>query len=58
MKDNKKNSNKVKGGYLFIASGIAFIASAMLSEQVYFSGVGIAFICIGAAFISKNKKQS
>jgi len=54
----KNQPNNAKGGYLFIASGICFMAAAIFSEQVYFSGVGVAFICIGAAFISKSKKKS
>jgi len=55
--NKKQNSNKAKGGYLFIASGLAFSVTATLTEQISFYGVSAMFICLGFAFIIKSKKK-
>ncbi|GAB0110715.1 hypothetical protein [Pseudoalteromonas distincta] len=42
-----------KSGYLFIASGIAFFAAAILAEQVMFFALAAAFVVLGTITIKK-----
>ncbi|WDE03084.1 hypothetical protein SG34_016810 [Thalassomonas viridans] len=44
----------LKTGYLFIASGAAFIAAALIGEQRPFYGVAIMFGVLGIAYIRKS----
>ncbi|WDD96907.1 hypothetical protein [Thalassomonas actiniarum] len=44
----------LKTGYLFIASGAAFVAAAVISEQRPFYGVAIVFAVLGIAYIRKS----
>ncbi len=54
----KIKSNKKAGGYLFIASGVTFFISSILADQIAFTGVGAAFIAIGAAYIKQAKNNT
>ena len=51
------NKNSKVSGYLFMASGVAFAAAAMLSHQISFFGISAMFICLGVAFIIKHKRD-
>ena len=42
-----------KSGYLFIASGIAFLAAAILAEQEAFFVLSASFIILGTINIKK-----
>ncbi|MBH0032049.1 MULTISPECIES: hypothetical protein [Pseudoalteromonas] len=42
-----------KSGYLFIASGIAFFAAAILAEQETFFVLSASFIILGTISIKK-----
>ncbi|WP_438862296.1 hypothetical protein [Neptunicella sp.] len=46
-----------KSGYLFIASGVAFFAAAILGEQLSFYGIGLMFVILGSAFIHKASEE-
>lgn len=43
-------------GALFMVAGVAFIAAALLSRNIAFTGVGTAMIAIGVVFIAQSKK--
>lgn len=49
-----KIKNSKYSGYLFMMSGAIFFATAVISEQKSYFGIGVMFICLGLAFIRKN----
>ena len=42
---------------LYIAAGVMFIAGAVASQRIAFSGVGVAFIALGAAILVRQRKR-
>ncbi|MBB6064650.1 MFS transporter [Pseudoxanthomonas broegbernensis] len=41
---------------LYIAAGVFFLLGALASRQIAFSGVGVAFIALGAAMLVRQRK--
>lgn len=41
---------------LYIAAGAMFIAGALASRHIAFSGVGVAFIALGVAMLVRQRK--
>ncbi|HET6396057.1 MAG TPA: MFS transporter [Pseudoxanthomonas sp.] len=42
---------------LYIAAGAMFIAGALASQRIAFSGVGLAFIALGVAILVRQRKS-
>ncbi len=41
---------------LYIAAGVMFIAGALASQRIAFSGVGVAFIALGVVMLVRQRK--
>jgi hypothetical protein len=41
---------------LYIAAGVMFIAGAVASQRIAFSGVGVAFIALGVVMLVRQRK--
>lgn len=42
--------------WLYIAAGALFVIGAFASRQIAFSGVGVAFIALGAVMLLRQRK--
>lgn len=42
---------------LYIAAGVMFFVGALASQRIAFSGVGVAFIALGAAILVRQRKS-
>lgn len=42
---------------LYIAAGAMFVAGALASQRIAFSGVGAAFIALGVAILVRQRKS-
>ena len=46
-----------RSGFFFIAGGCAFLVAALLARQPAFTGVGFAFLGIGASWVAKARRS-
>ena len=42
--------------WLYIAAGVMFVAGAIASQRIAFTGVGVAFIALGAVMLLRQRK--
>ena len=42
--------------WLYIAAGALFVVGALASQRIAFSGVGVAFIALGAVMLLRQHK--
>ena len=43
--------------WLYIAAGVLFVIGAIASQRLTFSGVGIAFVALGAMMLARQRKN-
>ena len=43
--------------WLYIAAGVMFVAGAIASQRIAFTGVGVAFIALGALVDWRNVRR-
>ena len=43
--------------WLYIAAGVMFVAGAIASQRIAFTGVGVAFIALGAVMLLRQRKR-
>lgn len=42
---------------MYIAAGVLFVVGALASGRIAFSGVGIAFVALGAVMLARQRKR-
>ena len=42
--------------WLYIAAGALFVVGALASQRIAFTGVGVAFIALGAVMLLRQRK--
>jgi len=58
MKSSLMKTGRLKmSGMLFMLSGVVWFLAAALGKQSVLVGMGVAYLCVGACFITRSKKS-